>query len=149
MAIKRNKFEIAAQSLILAAGVILSVILISIMVVQFEQSADLAGVVSDRVLETTQKIKNADLLQYDGAQVTGADVRNLLKQQFARARPEVDEIEVCNGTKTVRYTEGKSLDRIKDSAAEEYIDPAEVYVGRVTVNANGIITGMSFMIKNR
>ena len=60
---KRNRFEIAPQALLLAAGVILSVVLISIMVMQFEQAKNMSDVVSGKMIEDTERLRNSGIMQ--------------------------------------------------------------------------------------
>ena len=73
---KRNRLDIAPQALLLAAGVILSVVLISIMVTQFEQARQMSDIVTGNMLSTAETLKNSSITQYDGLRVSGAEVRN-------------------------------------------------------------------------
>ena len=142
----RNRLDIAPQALLLSVGVILSVVLISIMVIQFEQARKMAEIVSENMLETTERIKNSDILQYDGETLTGADVRNFCKK-YLSGGDEIEKITIKNKTVTTTYTQSSSRSGINNTSSAEYVAPTAAYSCSITCNANGIITLVSFTIQ--
>ena len=99
----RNRFEIAPQAMLVSAGVIMSVVLISIMVSQFERAKALSSAVSERMIETTAQIADSDILQYDGATVTGADVRSFYRRCFSAVEPRSQFVNINNGNAVFKY----------------------------------------------
>lgn len=142
---RRNCFEIATQALLLSAGVILSVILISVMIVQFEQARGLADAVGENMLEATERIRDSDLLQYDGLRVSGAEVRNFFKLNLTKSGPEgFTDLVIDNGEGPVTYWNSSGYSEITDSTGTRYVNPADVYLCRVDRNANEVITVIKF-----
>ena len=143
----RNRFEIAPQAMILSAGVIMSIILISIMVSQFEKAQKMSAAVSERMLKAGEEIANGDIMQYDGVTLTGADVRNFYRKYFSQNGSEVMKMTVNNGKTTSDYTSYGSYSYMTDPNGNKFIKPDDLYKCSVTVNGNGIITKVSFIRK--
>ncbi|MBP5331379.1 MAG: hypothetical protein J6Y89_05965 [Lachnospiraceae bacterium] len=143
----RNRFEVAPQALILSAGVIMSIVLISIMVSQFERARNMSSVVTQKMMNTTADIANSDILQYDGVVITGADVRNFYRRYYTASGSEAGTMTVNNGQISSSYTSSGSYGRMTDPSDRAYIRPDDLYKCSVTVNANGIITGTGFVKK--
>ena len=66
---KRNRIEIAPRALLLAAGVVLTVVLISVMVSQFKSAEEMINVSSTVISEKTQDLKDSELTGIDGLEV--------------------------------------------------------------------------------
>ncbi|MCR5331485.1 MAG: hypothetical protein K6E62_09910 [Lachnospiraceae bacterium] len=143
----RNRIEIAPQALIMSAGVIMSIILISLMVSQFERARDLSSAVTGKLNETAADIADSDLLQYDGAVITGADVRNFYRRYFGVSPSDIGTMRVNNGKTDIRYTATGSYTRMTDPTDQAFIRPDELYACKVNVNANRVITDVEFIKK--
>ena len=143
----RNRFEIAPQALILSAGVIMSIVLISIMVTQFENAKDISSAVTRKISSTAADIADSDIMQYDGITLTGADVRNFYRRYFRSTGSEAEKMTVNNGSNTTSYTEYGFYAYITDPSDRRYIKPDDLYKCSVTINANGIITNVEFTKK--
>ncbi len=145
---RRNSFDIAPQALLLAAGVILSVVLISIMVVQFEQARKMSDVVSGKMIEDTERLRNSGITQYDGLRVSGAEVRNFYKLYLTSAGPKgFEKLTVKSGDTEKSYTRSGSFSELTDSSGSGYVAPTDVYLCTVEQNANGIITNVIFYLE--
>ena len=141
----RNRFEIAPQALIMSAGVIMSIILISIMVSQFENARNISSAVTRKMSSTAADIADSDILQYDGITLTGADVRNFYRRYFRSSGPDIDQMSVINGNRSVRYTESGYYSQMTDPGSINYIKPDDLYKCSVEVNGNGMITNVDFI----
>ena len=143
----RNRFEIAPQAMILSAGVIMSIILISIMVAQFERAKKMSAAVTQKMMKTSEEIANGDVMQYDGVTLTGADVRNFYRKYFNQNGSEITLMTVNNGKTTANYTASGGYSGMTDPNGKKYIKPDDLYTCSVSVNGNGIITKVSFIKK--
>ncbi len=143
----RNRFEIAPQALILSAGVIMSIILISIMVAQFERAQKMSALVTEKMIQTSDSIANSDIMQYDGVTLTGADVRNFYRKYFTQNGSDISAMSVNNGKTTTNYTTPGSYSDMTDPNGKKFIKPDDLYKCSITVNKNGIITKVSFTKK--
>ena len=140
---KRNRFEIAPQALLLAAGVILSVVLISIMVMQFEQARTMSDAVSGKMIEDTERLRNSGVMQYDGLRVSGAEVRNFYKLYLTASGPKgFEKLIIKNSGAEKSYTRSGCFSELTDAAGGGYVAPTDIYLCTVEQNANGIITNV-------
>lgn len=139
----RNASDIPAQALLLAAGVLITVLIISILFMQFKSASNLGNAVTDQISDTTEDIKNNDILQYDGMTVSGADVVNFYKKHlgdYTSGQTGPFTI-VIGGTS---YSNGASVSLLRDSSSGAYVKPTAKYKCSVTRNANGMITKVTF-----
>ncbi|MCQ2495474.1 MAG: hypothetical protein MJ131_02665 [Lachnospiraceae bacterium] len=148
---KRNSLDIAPQALLMAAGVVLSVLLVSIMISQFRAGREMANLAGERILSATENIKQSDILQYDGLMVKGADVINFCKKYLGDYAPgdkaefTVNINHVQEGSEEVfEYSDSKYLSDIRDSESKHYIKPTGKWKCKVIKNLNGIITAVDF-----
>ncbi|MCR5431631.1 MAG: hypothetical protein K6E95_03640 [Lachnospiraceae bacterium] len=148
--IRRNRFEVVGQSLIMAAGVILAVIFVSIMIMEFENSRKLSDAVNENILDITETLKNSDVMMYDGVRVRGADVLNFGKKFFYSAGEEITFVMkiVSKSGRELRVTDREDMVTVVAESAlgtdPDAIDPLAEYIGIVSQNENGIITEVSF-----
>ena len=143
----RNRFETAPQAMILSAGVIMSIVLISIMVSQFEQAKDMSDAVTQKMMNTSREIADSDITQYDGVIITGADVRNFYRKYFTVNGSRVAGMIVDNGKTKAEYTAAGYYSEMTDPDSLKFISPDNLYKCSVTVNGNGIITKVSFTLE--
>lgn len=145
--LRGNHMEIAPQALILAAGVVLSVVLISIMISQFRDAQNMSNAVGNQIVSKTQEIMENDIMQYDGLTVKGVDVINFYKKNLGEyvsgsTAPFVMTVAWAGGT--FSYTDGTMLDKIRDEGSSHYIKPVSQWKCKVQRNKNGIITEVKF-----
>jgi len=139
-----NKFFIIAASLIVTAGLIF---------VGFRM-ADIGTEAANHAIEKLvvfeRELQKAELLQYDGAEVSGSDVVNFLRKHLDE-RSSVEQkgmkIIVIQGEKCKEYEKADEIKEICNFSHESYINPSALFVGNVSENANGIISEVSFVLK--
>lgn len=147
-AIARNRSELAPQSLLFAAGVILSVVLISIMVVQFRNAQKMSNAAGESMTDQTRQIIENDIMQFDGLTVRGADVLNFCKKHLESFSGDNNysfavQLNHANGN-AFSYDIDSSLTALKDDLSDEYIKPVTRWKCNVNKNTNGIITAVVF-----
>ena len=142
----RNGADIPAQAMLMAAGVLVAVVVISILFVQFQQANQMSGIVGENMTDMTDDIKNSDIMQYDGLEVTGADVVNFYKKHLGDyTSGETGPFAVVIGGTS--YQNGASVSSLRDSSSSAYVKPTARYKCTVTKNANGVITKVTFTKK--
>lgn len=145
--------DIAPQALILAAGVVLSVVLVSIMVTQFRQAEGMSSLVSNEIVSKTSEIMENEIMQYDGLTVKGADVVNFYKKHLGeyQSGEQADFTVVIShsaeGGGSYSYSNGTAVSLLRDSGSEQYVKPTSQYRCTVEKNKNGIITKVVFSVK--
>ena len=143
MEFKRNRIEIAPRALLLAAGVVLTVVLISVMIVQFKSAQSMVNISNEMISERTEELKNSELEEIDGTLVSGSDVINVCKKQLKNGIT----ITLKNGSVTKSYTGEDDIYKLKDYDSPEYVKPSTKWKCRVDVNRNGIVTEIIFTRK--
>lgn len=143
----RNRIEIAPQALLMAAGVIMSVVLISIMIAQLDTAKGLARTVEANVLEATARVADSDIMQYDGMRVSGAEVRNFFKLHMKKKGADgLETLTIDNAFTRYSHTDSSMFSKMTDERDYMYINPADVFLCTVNCNDNGIITEVLFEI---
>ena len=79
-----NRIEIAPRALLMAAAVMLSVLLVSIMISQYNSAREVVNSSSDVMSRKAEEIRNSDIMQYDGLTVNGEDVINFIKKKIPK-----------------------------------------------------------------
>ena len=139
----RNSMELPAQALLMAAGVLIAVVIISILFVQFKQANQMSSSASENMNDLTEDIKDSGIMQYDGLEVTCADVVNFYKKYLGDYRSgESGPFTVVIGGAS--YVNGASVSSLRDSSSAAYVKPTSRYKCSVTRNANGVITKVTF-----
>lgn len=148
---RHNLIDIAPQALLLAAGIVLSVVLVSIMVTQFKAGKEMVNIAGERILDVTEDIKQSEILQYDGLTVNGADVINFCKKHLGeyttgeKADITVNVNYLINGRfACYSYRNSDCLSAIRNPDSEQYIKPVTRWKCEVVKNKNGIITEINF-----
>lgn len=143
----RNRIEMAPQALLIAAGVIVSVAIISIMMVELDVAKGMARTVEENVIRATQKVANSDVMQYDGVRVSGAEVRNFFKLHMTKKGADgFETLTIDNAFSKYTHTDSSMYSKMTDERDYMYINPADMYLCTVNQNDNGIITEVIFEI---
>lgn len=149
--LKRNRIEIAPRALLMAAAVMLSVILISIMISQYNSAREVVNSSSEVMSNKAEEIRNSDIMQYDGMTVTGEDVISFIKKNLSEGAEMQGQITVTltgvSGT-SWSFTDTSALGSLMDHEDEKYIRPFSKWICIVKKNKNGIITEVIFRKKS-
>lgn len=148
----RNRMEVVPSALLMAAGVIISIVIISVMISQMGVAGELSNAVSDEMTDRIDDIRNSSITRYDGLTVNGADVVNFYKKQFddyqspgsAPFEIEIDRSDDGKSNGKI-YKDGLSATELKDSSSIQYIKPSSQWKCNVIKNKNGIITRVVFV----
>ena len=141
---QRNCIEIAPRALLLAAGVVLTVVLISLMITQFKSAQEMVNISSEMISERTESMKNGELEEMDGMEVSGSDVINVCKKYLGKGI----DITLKNGDNSKKYSDEVSLSKLKDYECSEYVKPSTKWKCKTVKNKNGILTDIIFTRKD-
>ena len=147
---ERSCIEIAPRALLMAAAVILSVLLVSIMISQFNSAQGMVNSSSEVISKRTMEIRNSEIMQYDGLTVTGEEVINFMKKNFdGYGSGEAPFSITLKGTSghLESYSEYSALNALTDPESEKYIKPFSKWRCTVKKNKNDIITEVIFSKK--
>lgn len=137
----------ALKGLILAAGVVLTCMVIGIGFYIAREAKATAAISTDRLYKVQTDLKESELTKYDGVKVSGSDVRNFIKKQVGH----YDETEEAPVTVCVTTTKGtfsfintEYLLNIKKQEDKRYISPIHNFICSVVRDENDVISKILF-----
>ena len=145
---RRNKALSIEWLLIIAVGVVISAILITVFIMAVKRARKSVEPAMEEMSAAGAALKDANLASYNGEEVTGEDVRNLLAKyldDYSGTYTAPYTMSVNNGTSTSSYNTRDNLGKTKDASdADHYVKPNRLFGVSVTRNANGEIVSVSF-----
>ena len=141
------------KGLILAAGTIITCVVISLGFFIAREAKDTASNGANQINKLNSEFVESDKVIYDGATVSGSEVVNVIKK-FKN-----DKIGILVKTKKSETFYGYSFDEsdgdiltavdskhseAMDSDSDRYVNPYVNFVGRIIRDKNGVITGIVF-----
>lgn len=148
--VRRNRFDAVGQSLVFAAGVIVALVFVSIMILEFENSRRLSDTVNGRMTEMTASVRDSGVMMYDGVKVLGADVLNFGKKHFYAVSGS-GPFELMITTRQGQTVLINNRDDMEAAVAASAlgtdpgsVGPTEEFLGSVEQNDNGMITAVKF-----
>lgn len=145
----RNQFEISVQMMIFAAGTVIAMLFIGMMMEQYRSVKSYSDAMNQRVIEQTERLSVADILQYDNTTVNGADVTYFMNRYLGDFRGgnhtgfSVRLLDTEAGRDEL-YKDATMLSKLKDEHDHSYILPSSEWKCHVDVNANRIIEQVQF-----
>lgn len=134
-----TRFFMIAASLIITAGLVF---------IAFRM-ADIGNETANHVMKEFadfgNEIREREILQYDGVEVTGSDVANFLRKQFSKnSGSDSFVVKVVSDRNTIVYSGYEDIKEIYNFSHASYIEPMAVFQGSVYRNENGVITEVCF-----
>lgn len=142
--------ENSLKGLIMAAGVIVTCVIVALGFRMLRESKALADTAIVEISDAKKNLEETKYSQYDGLTVSGADVSNLLRKVYSGVNPgEAAEvtISVVNGRKMQSFRDNKMLGEIANPDSDKYIPITGTYYGTVSRDENKVITGLIFTRK--
>lgn len=146
--------ENSLKGLMLAAGIIITCIIISLGFYIAREASDTASSGTGQINELKAEFADTSKTMYDNTEVSGSEVINVIR----KFGDEMIGVKVQTKKNTSYYiyqfsdTDGtlknaSSLDykSAQNTASANYINPTGRFLGAVVRDANGTITGLSFV----
>ncbi len=148
--------ENSLKGLSLAAGIIITCIVISLGFYIAREASDTASLGAGQISKLNAEFSDASLTIYDGTEISGSEVVNVIRKS------EEDTVGILVMTaKTTTYyihefdpvsgeilkTASTSYKSARDASSENYINPTGRFEGTVVRDINGTITGLVFLQK--
>lgn len=139
--------ENSLKGLVMAAGVIVTCVIVALGFRMLRESRALADTAISEISDTKKNLEDTKYSQYDGLTVSGADVSNLIRKVCSGISPgdhsEVT-ISVVNGRRLQSYSDNRMIGEISNPDSDKYIPVIGTYYGTVTRDENKVITGIIF-----
>lgn len=147
MTTNRNRFEPVSSALLLAAGVIASIVVISLIMYGVRSARGYADAVMNSIEESTMYLSQSGLTEYEGMTVSGADVINYCKRYGdGDVRIELEYGDGNTGSVFI-YGESVALTDMRSGSGTLRIRPGEDWLCSVSRNANKVVTAVRYARK--
>lgn len=146
--------ENSLKGLMLAAGIIITCIIISLGFYIAREASDTANSGTGQINEMRAEFENTSKTMYDNTEVSGSEVLNVIRK-FSDETLAV-RVQTKKSTTFYNYQINEGDGSIRDSSNadyksaqvvtnDSYINPTGRFLGSVIRDANGTITGLSFV----
>jgi len=138
------------KGLILAAGVMITCLVLSVGFYFARESKALSSNSSSKLNDFSTELTESDLIMYDELEVTGSDVTNFIKKHLGDYTAiETAPIYVYVKTSTTEntYKNGAFIENIRTFTDIKYINPLGKFAGDIVRDANDVNIGMKFIQK--
>jgi hypothetical protein len=125
-----------------------------LLIVYFKRVADTGFDTSDTAVEQlnefNKELSESELTMYEGLEVTGSDVVNLIKKQLGSYRVTETAplyVYVKTSTSETTYQNGSFISNIQDFASTQYVKPVGKFNCSIVRDLNDVIIGINFKQK--
>ena len=139
--------------MIIAAGTIIQCIVVSIAIQLAKVSRSTSNQYEHYLNSIYNDLSTVDLTMYDGLEVYGSDVINLIKRELGKFDGvKQGPIKVTVSTSITPYVEytydnGIYIEDMQNFTSKRYIHPLNKFRGTVIYNANEVIEKIVFVIQ--
>jgi hypothetical protein len=138
------------KALILAAGVLITCLVLSIGFNFSNESQAISASSTEQLVDFANELSDSDIKMYDGLDVTGSDVVNFIKRELSdysssEIAPVYVYVKTTNGENT--YYNGEYISNIQNFTTTKYIKPTSKFIGDIVRDANEVIIGVKFIQK--
>ncbi len=138
------------KGLILAAGTVITCIVLSIGFLFARESRALSSAGTEKLNHYSAELSESDLTMYDGLEVAGIDVTNLIKRRlgsYTSSETAPVQIRVKTAKAENTYSNGGAIDSIQNFTHNNYINPLGKFTGKILRDGNKAITAIQFLQK--
>ncbi|MBO5197366.1 MAG: hypothetical protein J6B85_02425 [Lachnospiraceae bacterium] len=139
--------ENSLKGLMLASGIIITCVIISIGFYTAREAKNTASQAADYLAEFNKELSEEGLSRYDGAEVRGSDIINLIRRElgaYGKGESSDVSIKVKTGISEYVYRNGEYLAQLREYGNDRYINPMAAFAGEVLRDENDVITCISF-----
>lgn len=137
--------ESVTKFLKFAFAILMTVVLISTAVWLFQKGMNVARGYGEKESQVSYNIANKNKTRYDGMIVNGADVLNAINELKSDGVALKVTVKMKSGESVTDKTASEFTEFVNLPGGEFYINPYANFLGSVERNANGVISGVTFV----
>ncbi len=137
----------ALKGLMLAAGVILTCIVIGVGFFVAREAKSTAIASSNQLSDYQKEISESALTKYDGMEITGSDVINFTKKNltpYDSSETAPVYIKIKTSTSENVYETNEYIKSLRDFSSKRYVNPVNLFLSTVIRDDNDVIIGVQF-----
>lgn len=142
----RKDMDNALKGLVLAAGVVLTCMILGLGFYIAREAKATASVSANRLTQYRAQLEEGSLLNYDGLTVSGNEVVNLTKR-LVGSYSEGKEAPIIVTIRTKKsswiYRNRTNTSKLRDSTSERYIPPQSEFVVHIGQDDNDVIISVT------
>lgn len=138
--------ENALKGLVLAAGVVLTCMILGLGFYIAREAKATATVSADRLTQYRAELEEGNLRNYDGLTVSGNEVVNLTKRlvgSYNEKKEAPITVTIQMQGKSWLYKNRTGTSKLRDSTSDRYIPPQSEFVVHVGQDDNDVITSVT------
>lgn len=140
--------ESALKGLMLAAGVILTCVVIGIGFFVAREAKATAVTSTQRLSEFKKELSESDFTKFDDVTVAGSDVVNFTKRTLGMYKEDEEApvyVRIETATHSQNYNNVKYIKTLRDVTNVRYVSPLNTFEGEVIRDENEVIVGIVFI----
>ncbi len=146
--------ENSLKGLMLAAGIIITCIIISLGFYIAREASDTASSGTGQINELQAEFADTSKTMYENTEVSGSEVINVIRKfsdEMIGIKVQTKKntsyyiYQFSDADGSLKHTSSLDYKSAQNAAAENYINPTGRFLGSVVRDANGTITGLCFM----
>lgn len=138
------------KGILIGAGIVLTCIVVSIGFRVSRASITVSSNHSNKLDRLSSDINESDLTMYDGLEVNGSDVVNLIKKllgDYTSGEKAPVSVQVITSKSDSTYINGVAMENISNFTDNKYISPIAIFDCKVVRNKNKVIVTLKFTQK--
>lgn len=137
----------ALKGLLLAAGVLLTCMILGLGFYIAREAQATAGVSANRLHDYRVELEEGDLLRYDGLTVSGNEVVNMIKRLVSKYKEGEDapvRVRVALGSAEWVYRNKTGISELRNKNSSRFISPQKEYNTTIKRDENDVIIELIF-----
>ncbi|WP_041703186.1 hypothetical protein [Lachnoclostridium phytofermentans] len=142
--------ESAIKGLLMAAGVVLTCIVIGIGFYMAREAKSTAMSSAESLSDFKREISEKDINRFDDREVTGSDVVNFTRKELRKYKSGQEapvSVKISTSLGNYTYENNTMLKELRDITSARYVDPLAMFQGKVVRDDNDVIIRVEFTQK--
>lgn len=145
-----QKLEHITKLILFIASIFITIGIISFALIAYHQSLRTSSISNNQLNDFSKQLSISDLVMYDGKEIQGNDVVNLIKKklgEFTDTEIAPIYINVVTSKSINKYINGVNVNNIQNFTSVNYINPNAIFLGEIQKDKNHVILGIKFTQK--
>lgn len=142
--------ESAIKGLLMAAGVVLTCMVIGIGFYMAREAKSTAMSSAESLSDFKREISEKDINRFDDREVTGSDVVNFTRKELRKYKGEEEApvtVMIITTLGNHTYQNNSVLNELRDITSIRYVNPLAMFQGKVVRDDNDVIIRVEFTHK--
>jgi hypothetical protein len=138
------------KGILIGAGVLLACFIVSKGFEAYQIASETNQIANENMNDYSKELAEYDLTRFDGLEVGGDDVVNILSKQlgdYSAGETAPIYINIITSKSNNVYVNGEHIAEIKNFTSLKYVKPISIFTGSIIRDKNNVIVGIKFSQK--